>query len=673
MIKPVFYLNGKRIKEPVNYPELTLELNFDKDDPSYRGQVSTNRWELGLGDYKDSEDGTYEANEYIRGGLFLGTGVFEGISFDIALQDGNNPPENIFNGYLDLSTADITCNRISAEAIESGDIDWLNNVADSFTFEYLFEGLKAGEAGRITRSDFVSVPYIVEGIPNAKEATIIGLSLFSVVVEFIDQLQSTSEKVPELFLPNFGHIITFVLRIVTLILLIISMVVLIIQIIRTLVQFTKFHSAMYVYNLCEKGAEYLGFDKFVSESILETYEFSRLVLLPETYEQFSNDKDLGERLFNFSQSILGYLLAEDLDGRGYYRGTFGDLLRALKDMFNAKVVIENVNGERILRLETVDYVTSSTDFYQIPDIDKTDVPYKFNSDEFNSSYILSFVSDVNDKQAMNKWRGTEVQVITAPDRVNNISNVIKGNSKELRLPFSRGKRNTDETFLEKMASEYIEFVRPLVLNADQSLKALLPAIQGTLNIGKKFLRAISFVTGGNVQTPNTPAIPPFNLADIVVDLEDYIFRKNDALIMENEFVTTPKLLMMEPNYEQWKTDKVRKLHVRNDEVINSVYLYNRFHSMNSFVGERDPNTREIIDNGKHNQYKIYSIDKVHFCIEDYKNVKANNKILDSDGVTQAEVISLKWNVYNQTASITYKVNERYTKNLNETLIQSDGR
>ena len=167
MIKPVFYLNGIRITEPINYQSLELEVNFDLDDPSYRGRVSTNRWELGLGDLNDNNDGTKNALAHITGGLTGGVGVFEGIPFKIELEDEPNGTQTIFDGYLDLSTADITCSRISANAIESGGIDWFNDIVDSFDFEYLYN-LNDGEAGKISRADFVTIRYILIDIPDYK-------------------------------------------------------------------------------------------------------------------------------------------------------------------------------------------------------------------------------------------------------------------------------------------------------------------------------------------------------------------------------------------------------------------------------------------------------------------------------------------------------------------------
>jgi hypothetical protein len=659
MIKPIFKINNQIVKEPLNYKELTLELNFDKDDPSYRGQVSTSDWELGLGD-ESSEDGVHNSLSYIKNGLIGGTGVFEGISFEIILENGVAAPESIFNGFLDLSKASITCSTISASAVETGDIDWLNNNADSFTFEYLYESDDVTD-GKITRDDFVNIPYLISDIPDYLSATITGISLFTVVTEFLDQVQTTVEKPVELPPFNLGFILTIILRIITLTILVISMIVLIIQLISTLVQFTKFHAGMYLFTLCERGSQYLGFDEFRSQSILETDDWSKVALLPEKYQQFPNKKDgLEGKITQFSNSVIGYLTATDVDGRGYYRGTYGDYLRALKDMFNAKIIITEENGRRILRLETLDFIQQAPR-YTLPPIDLKDVPYRFNSQDFISSFNISFVSDINDKQSVNAWFGTETQVITAPKLVNNQFNLIKGTSKSVQIPFSRGKRNTKESFMERMFKEYVDFIKPIIFEQDAILRFLKPALLYIVSRAKNALRALELL-GINVPFDTNQTIPDINLSDIASDLDDFIFRKRNALVMESDFVSTPKVIMMETSYDKFRTDDyVVKLSDRNEEVINSLYLYENFYKVNSFVGN-DPN-----------QYKIYSVSDVPFCINDYNNVKDNNRILFTDGITPAEIISLKWNPYKQTADIEFKIKEKYTDNLKESIIQSDGR
>jgi hypothetical protein len=661
MLKVNYYIDGNLVTDSIiNRNELSIELNFDKDDPGYRGKVSTNVWELGLGDNNNNEDSVKNALSYINRGLIGGTGVFEGISFKITLEDGNAPVQTLFDGFLDLSKASITCSNISASALETGDLDWLNNNADSFTFEYLYENDDVTK-GKITRDDFVNIPYLISDIPDYISATVAGISLFTIVTEFLDQVQSTVEKPVELPPFNLGFILTIILRIITLTILVISMIILIIQLIATLVQFTKFHAGMYLFTLCERGSQYLGFDEFRSETILETDDWRKVAILPEKYEQFPNKKDsLDNKITQFSNSIIGYLTATDVDGRGYYRGTYGDYIRALKDMFNAKVLITEENGKRILRLEKLDYLQKAPK-YTLPPIDLSDVPYRFNAEDFISKLSISFVSDINDKQALNAWKGTETQVITDFKLVNNKFNVIKGVSKSVQIPFGRGKRNTKVSFMERMFKEYVDFIKPIIFEQDSILVFLKPALFVIISRAKRALRALR-LAGVRVPFNIDQNIPDVNLSAIASDLDDFIFRKRNALVMESDFVDTPKIVMLESDYDSFRTnDYVVKLDDRNDKVINSLSLYENFFKLDSFVGN-DPN-----------QYKIYSVSDIPFCIDDYNDVKDTNQIFFTDGITPAEIISLKWNPYKQTADIEFKIRQKYTDNLKEIIIESDGR
>lgn len=48
-------------------------------------------------------------------------------------------------------------------------------------------------------------------------------------------------------------------------------------------------------------------------------------------------------------------------------------------------------------------------------------------------------------------------------------------------------------------------------------------------------------------------------------------------------------------------------------------------------------------------------------MEDYLKVKSNNNIIFADKVGRIE--SLEWDVYNQTAKISFRINELWTNNL----------
>jgi len=646
MIKPIFTLNGKVISEPVNWQELAIELNFDKDDPAYRGEVTINEWNLGLGDLLDDNDGTRTANNWIVSGLTGGYGVFEGIPFNIDLKDGSRV-DNLFKGYLDLSSADILCSSINAASSESGQVDWLNTVADSFTFEYLYDGISVGDRGKINDSDFVTIS-----------------------TSLIIQVQNIIEKPVELLPFEFGNIITFVLGILNLILLVLAIVRLIIQLVQTLINRLKYHKGMYAYTLCEKACDYLGLE-FRSTILDGTFQlpngttspFDQLLILPDTYEQFQKDDvPNSEKATRFAASVLGVQdPRENFANTGFYRGTFGDLLRELKEMFNAKVVINN----GVLNLERDDVNLSNGERYQIPNLDRKNVPYRFNADELVSNYNISFTTDANDRTNWQYWKGNEAQIITAPKVINNRLNLIKKEDKRVKLGFARGRRRreSDKGFVEKQVTSFLDNFQLLLQSSDTILaissRLLIPIISRASSLTNKLK-----VLGINVGTTDTIPlpVPAANLSDYVQDIrENVILRKEDVLLMERDFVSVPKMLLMRDTFREYDNNKILKLDKLNDSVINSLYLYDNFHYVNGFVG------------ADHNQRKIYTLENVPFCIDDYRKVRNSNIVLDSDGVTEATITSLKWNVYDQKATITYRIKEKYTENLKVDKIETDGR
>ena len=628
MIKPVFRINNTVIHPPLNYQELALELNFDKDDPSYQGQVSTTSWTLGLGDNNDPNDGTKAALDFINGGL----GVFEGVGFSIDINE-NGSLQKIFDGYLDLSRASVSCHQIKANAVESGNIDWLNSIADSFTFEYLHDpiGLPVGRAGKILDSDFVPVPYLLSSIPDIYTAAITGMTLYSVLNNFIEAISSLVEKIPELIFPNFGNIVSLILVSIQLTLLMIASIILMVQLYKLLVPKVKYHGGMYAHTLCERASQYLGLE--FRSTILESDPFNRLLIMPETFAQFEPKDNGKKRFIQFSKVLIGVQDILDFERIGFYRGTFGDLLRELKNMFNAKLII--IDG--VLRLERVDYVSSSST-YTIPDLDRTNVPYAFNYDEYYSNYNISFTVDLNDANVVQNYIGNEIQVITAPIAVRNQLNLIGGADKKITLGFARGIRRTKKNFIEKMFADVFDNIDPIisVLQAvRKQQKKDADKIKAKLNKIKDKLSKL----GIKFKKPKKPKEGDDKIDKYITDLRDLLFRKSNVLLLENDSVSVPKLLLMEATYKTWKSEAFVKLDIRNDDIVNSSYLWYNYHNINTFVGSN------------HNQHKIYELDNVPFCYDDYKKIKDNNIVYDSDGITKATIISVKWNIYSQTASM----------------------
>ena len=65
--------------------------------------------------------------------------------------------------------------------------------------------------------------------------------------------------------------------------------------------------------------------------------------------------------------------------------------------------------------------------------------------------------------------------------------------------------------------------------------------------------------------------------------------------------------------------------------------------------------------GEHNQYWIYKEQKIPFCFDDFITLLDSNKVETVDGFP-ADIESLEWSVWDNFATISYRVNRLYDDN-----------
>jgi len=632
-LKILPYINGQLVNDPNNLSELSIELNFDSDNPT--STVSINEWEIGIGS-RFGVDGSKLANQHIIDGLTGNVGVFEGVPFAIDIEKGG-ATDRVFDGFLDLSEAKIECDLITAPAIETGKIDWLNEVADSFTFEYLATSKKNGGPGLIDSNDYILVPYIISRLPQTTDAILLTVSLFVVVSELTDQLQTFNKEVLGAANPfGWDNILKAAVSVLYIGVLIITVIKLLSDLFNLIIQPVKYHAGMSYLDLSKKGAAHLGLT--FESPILESNQFKNLVWLPEKFQQPQNN-----------DGILGFLSTSKTVHKGFFKGTYGDWLRHLKTMFKAKVLI---NGG-VIKLIPEDF-NDSVSTYQIPPLERNG--YNLNASEFKSNYLLEFQVDFNDKNTVREYSGTSIQIQTVPKIVVNRSMVLNKGLETITFQCALGKRKTELTVPEKVFVGIFTVVDPLiqgivfVVNIGvRTINLLIRAV----NLLFRVLRTISF---GAIRIRPIPRVPLIRYKSIKNLIEDRV----GMLKMETDFISVPKTVMV----ANTSNARNNKLLAGNESILNASYFWENYHSTSSFDSETYP---------KHNQHKLWSIDNVPFCFDDYQLVKSNNKIIDSDGVTTGEVVSLQWNIFDQAASIRFKTKEVYTKNLRTIKLTPDGR
>jgi len=613
-----FYRNGILVKEPANWKGLEIELNFDRDKDIVEESVNLTEFQL----VNENADLSLD---YIDAGISNGVGVLEGEPLAIEIER-NGVVEKPFNGYLDYTTGTFSKDGCAITAKEVQSIDWLNDIMDSFTMEYLHK-----EIGSITTSDFIKVPYVLSSVPNYLEAAVATLSVYVMVKEIKDAIQKIVEftaDAPVIY--NFGTYVKIVLYIIYLVVLLIALIKLIKDIILLLIQPVKYHACMSIRTQLEKGAEYLGYTLKAPE--FQGGVYNDHYIMPEKLYNPINSKE---------KQILGFT-EPNISQEGYFKGTFGDLIRYAKQLINGKIVIKGTE----LWLVTKDYNVSNPE-YVLPDVCTVGyedrLEFTLNLDEFKSNTYLTFQTDITEKNTLQNYTGTAYQVMIQPQRTVNANMVLMKGLDEIRFPFARGTEKTELTVPEKIVDSFLTILSPIVGVLINAANAIIGVLNQIITVVNNVLSKLATI-GIKVKF-KLPTIPTIKNPD----LSNLFKNRKGMLLLEKDLFTVPKLLMLNVA----SNPKFTKIHSDNSFIVNAKYIYNTFYSVSSFIPSASfPNANQFIKKNV----------KVPFIFTNFMAVKDNNKIYLKDG-TEALIYSLKWNPFEQTADISLGINKLYTNNL----------
>ena len=624
-----YELNGEQCN-PSNHQEGgILQLNFDHDNDSPTPSVSTNKWTFVNNDAKI-------INDLLDGGLNGRAGIHEGIIFDIILSDGTR--SIVFNKYLDCKASDcvISCNEVEVSSFDLGSIDWLNGgKADSVSFQWLQE-----ETNLLPRSLAIPMPYVLNSIPNYRDAIICSVSIFvmsQALYKAISDFDSTVAATGGFFTAA-GEVLRFIVQLLYILTLIIAVLKLLNDLIKLIIQRVKYHACMYVLDQINAACIHLGLT--FRSSILEAEGLNRTVILPEKIQTPVSKDD---------EDILGFHLFDREVQNGYYNGTLGDLLRALKKIFKAKLVFEG----SVLRLEKLSYKTANASVYTIPDIYQP--KYTTNASKLISNYLLEFTVDYDDKNTIQQYDGTVLQVITQAVVENDKRRNLINNFERVTIPFALGKRKTELTGPEKS-------VRAFAPIADAIIGAGLAIARAFVIIANLFIgfingvvKALNHIPGVKIEKvkatlPEVPDSP--SIATIIND-------RIGMLQLETDIVTVPKIFIL----KEGATDRENKVDELTNTFYNARYLWDNHHNVVSHV--------PLGDRLNGDQWRQKKIENVPFTFDDLFKVMNNVPVFDSEG-NEARIISLTWNYWDQLAKIEYEINKKFTNNLILSLQNGNG-
>lgn len=622
-----FYLDGIEINPPNNYAGLEIELNYDTD--GNQQAVSINDWEFGVGDPAAGNDGMIMCRNQLNDQT--GVGIVQGKPFIVIINDEKGTTYKLFDGYVDLWKAKYSRGKITASAVQTGKIDWLNDFADSFSFQYLYS------IGFFDKSYFVPVPYVIVKKQDGFEIIMTLVTIFVIVDKIKEQITAIAQLAAGSANPmEMSTVARLILQIIYLIILFISLIPLIIRIISVLCPPIKFHNVMYVKDLFKIACNYMQLD--FKSSILESEPYSKLVILPEKYNIKQN--------IGIFDGVLGDFKNNN-EKVGYFKGTFGDLIRAMKTMFYAKVVIDSGT----LYFEPWDFKLG-TNGIQIPYSFDNIENFSLNYDDFYSTMVVSFLTDLTDRHTIQEYKGTSVQITqTAKTSLIQKMSLLR-NVDESRIQFALAKRKTELTAIEKALTVFLKATQVVLAIFIFSINLAIIAINALIAVINKIIKALGTI--GIVIKIKLDPIKKIQTPSV----KSLISNRLNMLKMESDYVTVPKILMI----DQSKNPINTKISDSNGDFVNAKYLFDNYHYFKSFVP---------INNKPLYQYEIRSSDEFPFSFSDFEAVRNNNLIFTPDGL-DGRIMSLKFNPMKQTAKAEYRVRKQHIWNLKLDEYEPDG-
>ena len=606
-----FYLNGQPINPPANWKQTEVELSFENNKPA--ASVRTNLFEFA------AENATL-INNYISAGLTGGYGVFEGLPYRIEVCDASTIP---FDGILNFVDAgnEFTDDLVKLTVKESGRIDFLNDIADSFSFAYLSDNSYTG-AGKINTTDYIAVPYVVSTIPNYTESIMISISLFIVVKEIAETAFNIAKLLADIttvFTTPAG-ILKTIAFLFYLGAMISAAYALIDQLKANILQHKKTKLGMRVKKHFEKACEYLGLT--FKSTILDNTPYDKLTIIPRKTNVLNGrqkDEKFGDSKY-----------------KGHWDGTFGDFIRAMNDVFNAEIkIIDNV-----LYFEKYGYWDKRAD-YTLPNIKQTWVSYGINANEIACNYYIKYALDSSDYNTFDDYTGTSAQMTLEPKVIGERKNLLLKNLEQKYLQFAQARRKTELTFVEKTLGTIIDKFNDIFIGAaNTGINVINAGISTAVTVYNAFIAVLNTIPGIDIDEAPDNAGQLDNIQRQSGNFSDRI----GWMLLSTDFIDVPKLALIGDD---------GLIQENSGTYLAASYLLENFHS-----------TRFAT---RGNQYYIYKDREIPLCCDDFNKIKNNNYIRTFEG-EYAKVDSLIWNPHNGTAKITYRIKRDYTLNLQERII-----
>jgi len=459
------------------------------------------------------------------------------------------------------------------------------------------------DEGLITDSDFVDIPYVINFIPDGMQLLILGLSTFSLVKELIEGVKALADRIADLTdaaTPVIGVGVGAGAVAVTA------------YDIGNIIMAALKLVAQIAY-LVAIVAALVKLVEQIIEELMPPKRFHRGIPIRTLFQKFCDYKGLG-----FSSSLLDSL---DVSGAKWcylppkrqIKGVIYAARTTQSGVPDVGSVIDTPAGviREFKKMFNADFkLVNGMLYFERKDNFRTQSPYIIPNTFTDQEKLQDFNGfNVDELRAnYNIFWSTDIQDQNTLADVNGLSFQAQLSPKVTDNP-----ELTNLTGLESVA---LPFALPI-------RKDKLPAVEEAVKV---FATLVDAVTGqlGNPQ-----------------GLSGKINNRIGVLHLSNHFTNTGKIVVLAGN----------KLAKNQREILSATKLWEDYHFINSFAP---------ID-GVHNQYWTYEEQEIQFCYEDFVSLEGNN-LVETQRDETAEISRLVWDVWENVATVSYRVNRLYDDN-----------
>lgn len=440
-------LNGVHYRDPIEWRGLQVLASFDNS------AVQAN---ISLENVTFVNEAAKAIREYVLD--VQGNGIFQALPVTLVISDGTNTIPNL-DYYIDftqefkiLSPVRVTCKLVKRNGLND-----LETRISALTYGYL-------RTQNIGTGDFTDVK--VRIVPFDRTEQLAQLAMFEFVLvkeaaELIRTIEKDVNTITSLIAtggltsPAAGlkeAIADVIIQLAYLAIIVIQLYSLTKRFIKLFFGVPTKQKGITLHRLLERTFGHLGY-KF-STSIAELSSYVYLPSLPD-------EKGVTQGIPQSHD--YGYRCSE--------------LVNLCLRMFCARMVI--VSG-------TVEMHPINSAFFrkravwQLPDV--LDETVQFNTDEFRSSRILSFQTDITDEYTVKNFTGTNFEVITTPIKKGDIRLQLNKGFEEINFPVALGNVKNNLTDVETALVDIVQAIDKLLqkMGSKMLLSNTLPVRTGTL-------------------------------------------------------------------------------------------------------------------------------------------------------------------------------------------------